>query len=354
MIQICVTADYEVFLGKNYFSVENVLVEKANYAAKLMNQNSISISFFVDSLYLKYLSRNGQNDEFTMLKRNVNDLYSAGNDIELHIHPHWNYCSGIDAFTFDQNYYRLSRIADLHGNEKVIEIADEAYNFLVNDIMGSYSDYRVTAFRAGGWSLQPCSIVLPHLRSKGIFIDSSVLKNCKSKKNRIEYFDYKKCPQKPIWLFDSSQEVIKETNNITDNTFVEIPVLTASGFSASVHKIERMVARKLNPPKAYKKMGESCLTKKTTFEKLLDIVTEPIRFTVDNMDDIDFYFRYLDKVKNQSNGVACFYFHPKLLQEGAVESFVDHIRSLDNSYFSLSTIKQIGTNDNVKGLNKND
>ena len=272
----------------------------------------IPIDFFVDVQYLMKLQKEGFEDDFNMLRENIRSLYSRGNAIDLHIHPHWMFASLRDnGYSFDSRYYTLSGFCNNNGVDSIGLIFANSYNFLKNQIMDGIDEYSINAYRAGGWSLTPLHEIKNELIQNHIRIDSSILPRCYSGKNDVAYYDFRKIKNTEPWFLD------EKTCGEFDTRILEIPIYTIPWYFVLGHRVlQAFKVRFTNDRKFFseKKKGKSCLIAKSKMKRLLDFLFSPYRLSLDSASEIDFVFKIIHKLsKKKKDSVVCLYFHPKLL-----------------------------------------
>lgn len=216
-MNIYLTLDYELFMGVNSGSVQNCLITPTNKLIEMMDKYKIKATFFVDGCYLLRLKE--LKDKYEKLNqdwKNITDqlsrLSSEGHDIELHIHPQWydaKYVKG--KWVTNRKYYKLS---DFSKTDAAI-IFKESKSVLYN-----ITGIEPVAFRAGGYSIQSADYV-SLFRSNNIKIDSSVLRNKKTKKTDLQFYNYSELPSKNIYRF--SDNIINEKQ---DGEFIEASIST--------------------------------------------------------------------------------------------------------------------------------
>lgn len=328
MVYICLTADYEVFLGKNYSNIDEVLVAPMNKVGFMLEKKRVQTTIFVDILFFDYLLRHNEEATFNSLKNNICNMHKLGHSIQVHIHPHWLKTEGdLYFYSFDKKYYRLSNFAD--EQEDIIRYS---INFLKKKIMSDYTNYSPIAFRAGGWSIQPESKILETLFDNGVVVDSSVVKNSFSGKGKIEFYDYRNCPKSDFWSI-SPYSHINTISTSQKKSIIEIPVYTINGVGITFYKILNAIKRRFMPHKRKnQKKGISCLGKKTKFQRFKSLLFEPIRFSLDNPEHISLYLKTIKRLsKKRKNSIVCMYFHPKLLDDSAInefEHFIDEAKRM--------------------------
>ena len=181
---------------------------------EICRKNNIHITVFVDASYLYRLKELSSNypqlvRDFDAVTNNVRRIVSEGHDVQLHIHPQWYFCTydGKD-WTMDWEHYKLS---DMPESDAFRLFKDS--KLLLEDIVG----YKLTAFRAGGYSIQDFNYK-DCFKENGIIYDSSVLTGCKFITDTHKY-DFVGLP-KTIYSFNTIEEPIE------GGTFIEVPIAT--------------------------------------------------------------------------------------------------------------------------------
>lgn len=225
MLNIVISFDYELFMGQNYVSEEEVLIAPTYKLSKMLQSIGVSATFFADVLCPMRYRELGLSQFPDSFDRQLQDLYHYGHDVQLHIHPHWLKATQVgNNVTFDRKYYRIHNWMKENGDTKPIQELIHKGKEYILEVMGSVSDYKCIAFRAGGYCLQPESIIAPLLFSEGIRIDSSVCYGQAYNSDGMAY-DYKNLPRKPNFFFNEKiglRDVV-QTKPCTGGIF-EVPV----------------------------------------------------------------------------------------------------------------------------------
>jgi 2-polyprenyl-3-methyl-5-hydroxy-6-metoxy-1,4-benzoquinol methylase len=185
---IAITLDYETWqpipIGKQ-INWDLDVVRPTEQICNFFEQQAIKITLFVEVAELIYLSKHDK-DIFIKIKAQLHDLYSRGHDVQLHIHPSWLPQYGAkyveSSWFWDDNYSSCGVTA-----MKDSLFIDECYEFLTKLIREVDCNYRITCFRAGGYSIQPSNSVYKALTALGVSCDSSVFHNGSSGKRKFNF-----------------------------------------------------------------------------------------------------------------------------------------------------------------------
>ena len=215
-MNIVVSLDYEIYFGKRSGSVERTLIEPTNALCDIAQRNGIVLVFFVDVGYLLRLKQQARQhfalkSDHDSVMRQLDTLVSAGHELHLHVHPHWEDSVWTDGgWRFDMQRYRLHDFSD----PQIAEIISR-YTQALRTIAGDRSAF---AFRAGGWSIQPFDRLREPLLKAGILIDSTVYANGRQDGDGQRY-DFTQTPRVSRWRFEHDPLQIDP-----NGSFLEIPI----------------------------------------------------------------------------------------------------------------------------------
>jgi peptidoglycan/xylan/chitin deacetylase (PgdA/CDA1 family) len=219
-VNIFLTYDYELFFGSATGSVEKCMIEPTDELLQIAKNYAVKMVFFVDVGYLIKLSEfmpnnpTLQNDN-AKVRKQLTQIMAEGHDIQLHIHPHWEKSFYADGKwnIITENAYKLSDFSD----EEIKRIVT-TYKSYLDDIIG----YKTTAFRAGGWCIQPFHRLKDIFKELEIKFDSSVFPGGKFSSSEYAY-DFTKAPHQSSYHF-SDDECKEDTNGY----FREYPISSVS------------------------------------------------------------------------------------------------------------------------------
>lgn len=211
-----ISFDYELFLGEKSGTLLKSLIEPTEIILKILHNKANSI-FFIDSLYILKLEEQVRN-EFLIVKEQIQKIIKEGHDIGFHFHPQW-----IDAYrigeewTFNSfNNYSFRNLS----NEKLSYYFNTSFNLLCDIAKEIKKDYKILAFRAGGWCIQPFIRIKELFIKNELEIDMSVLPGMKNE-NLIGGFDFSFINKMNyFWSFENDP-LIEEKGR-----FYEVPVTT--------------------------------------------------------------------------------------------------------------------------------
>lgn len=186
----------------------------------VMEQNGFRGNFFVDYLMfseLEKLSDERAVSDLKLLKDQVRDMVRRGHRIELHLHPHWidaKY-NGDGTWDFsDFTHYSLSSLDE----GTIVDMFVNGTSYLTALAREVETNYKIVAFRAGGWAVQPFDKLKKGFEAAGIIIDSSTAFGI-YKYMKESYYDFRGMPYKAYYRFEDNV-----CDEVKDGTFIEIPI----------------------------------------------------------------------------------------------------------------------------------
>lgn len=215
-VNIFLTYDYELFFGEDTGSVEKCLIEPTDRLLELSERYGCKMTFFVDVGYLIKLEEFAKqfpelNKDSQVVKDQISRMISTGNDVQLHIHPHW-----------ERSFYQEGKwVVNTDGAYKLSDFSDDE----ITSIVTRYKQYldqligrETSTFRAGGWCIQPFNRLEKVFKELDLIYDSSVFPGGKFSSPHYD-FDFTKAPKKARYRFDTDV-CVEETNGY----FTEFPI----------------------------------------------------------------------------------------------------------------------------------
>ncbi len=215
-MNVLLTFDYELFFGSNSGSAEKCLIQPTDRLLQLGESYGAKMTFFLDAGYLKRLKEEEKKHlslrgDYEKVSAQIRKIVDRGNEIGFHVHPHWersSFSNGEWEIVSD-GAYKLNDFS----KEKIDAILDTYYQTVV-EISGT----KPIAYRAGGWCVQPFSLIADKLREFGIQYDSSVMPGMAFQSPHYA-FDFQNAPQKDYYKF--ATDVCVED---TQGEFTELPI----------------------------------------------------------------------------------------------------------------------------------
>ena len=240
LINIVVSADYELFLGRNYVSHDEVLFGPTYEFLQVCDELRIPLTLFADVCSVWAHEQSGLNEYVTKFERQLISAARSGHDVQLHLHPHWLFSTCRDGqwlISTDKMYLsELSQHPDTNSAPNVIRRGREYLTGLLTPVS---ENYRCIAFRAAGLALQPGEEeLIGHLLDNGILIDSSIAKGLKVSIDTIT-IDYTDIPEKANWRMNRSSGISREGAD----GLLEVPIASfKSSLTARMGFIKRRAA----------------------------------------------------------------------------------------------------------------
>ncbi len=228
MLYICFGFDYELFLGDNYLSFDDILFKPSNKIVEVFNKNKCTATFFADVLCaLQMKSDLSFSKEVKSFENQLSNFVYRGMDVQLHIHSNWLTSNISDGqLSISASKYKIHDY-DFSKDGKANEIIKESIIYLNKICSSAKPDYRCIAYRAGGFMIQPENVLFESLLKNGICIDSSIVPFMKNGNEKTGYFyNFLKCPKNtPNWFINYKCGYSFKACYSDDSIF-EIPLLT--------------------------------------------------------------------------------------------------------------------------------
>lgn len=320
------TFDYEIFFGESG-SVQKCILEPTERLIEIFRRYNMKATFFVDTNYLLRLKEENEitKKDYFLIEAQLIKLVSEGHRIELHLHPHWIdavYLNESNTWNFTSyDKYRLHSLS----TEEIKRNFFEGVSLLEKIAHKIDKKYKVIAFRAGGWCIEPFNILVSSFLEIGLRIDSSVAYGLK-RIDKVQNFNFKKAPKKEFYNFSNSSIVIDEKG-----PFIELPITTYKinffeRLQNFITKKNRKVALHIGDGKGiYEKEKKTYINIKNKF--VFSIYT---MFDIDMILDIQYLFK---KTISQKKHHIVFIGHPKLLDENSFH-FITLISNEKNITFN--------------------
>ena len=241
-MNIFLTLDYELFLGGSTGSPENCLFKPMKHFTDMLNKYNIKTTIFVDAAYLLRMKqqKNKNNQlaiDFSEVCKNIVLLKNQGHNIQLHFHPQWLFSDYINGkWHLNTKYYKLS---DLPREQAIKFVAEskELLEIIINK--------KITAFRAGGFSIQSFDNYIELFDHCNLIIDSSVLRG-EYINSYLHEYDYRNIPQKSIYSFSSDVKIEDLDGKYKELSIASIP------HKSIIYFMKNEIARnKFNPIKVW-------------------------------------------------------------------------------------------------------
>ena len=337
---ILLTLDYELFFAKSG-TAEKSIIEPTNKLIEVLKELRIPATFFVDTMYLAALqsSHDTKNQRtFSFIKNQLQEIIKSGSRIELHLHPHWidaAYGDGLWEFP-TLKHYKLSSLT----SEQLEAAFSEGIKILHDIAREVYPNYQVACFRAGGWCIEPFSIIKSLMEKHNIYADSSVCPGLYMN-GSIHKIDYRDIKMSSFYRFSGNVRSCE-----INGKFLEIPV---NGFvvnawdrflwllkSRIFYNDSVIWGDGVGIPSIY---NQGRLNK---FIALLKNESYYSQFSLDNYVDK----KLLNKImKATSYTLITFVAHPKTI----TKSSLDAIRYFKSKGYAFSTLQKVA-NENIQNI----
>lgn len=214
-VKLLLSVDYEIF-GNGDGDIECCVIKPAERIRAIVEDAGGVLTLFVDALEFAAMQEvDDLRYQADKVIAQLQAFVSAGHRVELHLHPQW-----LNAHWEKQHWsldHRKWRIGDL-SRKDVHQSIQYGMNWLLEVLRTTDPEYRIVAFRAGGWCIQPSANTLKILNNEGIVIDSSVAPSLRETAKE-GWFDFSEAMTKPYWRV--RDDVCKEDH---EGSLWEVPI----------------------------------------------------------------------------------------------------------------------------------
>jgi hypothetical protein len=337
--KLLITFDYELFLGNRSGSVDECLIEPTNKVLQVIEQHDCKAIFFVDTTHLLTLKKHFHlaacKNDFNTVTQHIANIAARGHEVFPHLHPHW-----LDAeYLPSTNEWRLLKTDQYRFYNINQQHRDELFNesiALLNEVIKPLKPhYRVDAYRAGGWCIQPFDTFMPYFKKNHILYDFSVLGKFYLFSN-AQYFDFSSAPDKPIYRFEDDVTIEQPEGPFTEFNISSLPIsqsvqLLNKIFLKLYYKITNDHSFKRGEGQIAVKIDPSLKKPTLTGYDILNSNWERVAIELMSAIKQKTYFSYLNR-----NEYMHFISHPKMLTNHTISMF-NRFLKYATTHFSVET-----------------
>lgn len=343
-MNIYITLDYELFLGKVPGTPENCLLRPMEAIIQVLEKTDTKLTIFADGAYLvrmEELKKYPQlKSDLQNVLNNIKEISERGHSVQYHFHPQWLYSKYDEngGWIMDLDHYKLSDVP--------MEKLSASFKKGV-DIIEGVTGKKMIAFRAGGFSLCSYEWYGPLFRENGIIIDSSVKPG--EKENSIyQVYDYCQAPRKSSYCF--KEDICKECSDDKD-AFIEVPISSTKGVMWLYYfLVLRKQYKRIYQPTMKYGDGYSVNTQSSKIGKIWDVVKKLFRryaftATIDPSFSIEILSAVYEEYERRGVDSLLLIGHPKSATDISIknlEKFIGDMKSRGNDFRTLDTIVSKG------------
>jgi len=218
-LRLFLTFDHELPLGSLKTSYNKALFDPTERLLELANRKSITVTLFTDILSGIRFHEWDRIGFYEPYQNQLQHAVSQGHDVQLHLHPHWLTSGYENGLVIPSHDYSLANFE--HGKEiNIGEIVKMGVNTLEGICRKANPSYKVLAYRAGGYNIEPASKeIFSQLAQNGIRFDSSVVLKYYFVSS-LSLVDFRKTPAMPNWFIGSDGNF----RQAAESGIFEIPV----------------------------------------------------------------------------------------------------------------------------------
>ncbi|HLD44328.1 MAG TPA: polysaccharide deacetylase family protein [bacterium] len=328
MNQIVLTFDYELFLGAHSGTAQKCLLEPTSAILQILKEHNATGIFFIDASYLLHLVAQ-RHPDFEKVRAQIIEMAKAGHDFGLHLHPQW-----LDAVPLNGNEWTFKtheryRLQSLGERERGALIASgkEMIEEIVQQVCPAY---KVQAFRAGGWCVQPFQELKNHMLSQGLHYDFSVRPGIANNDNEQAAYDFTKAPQeKDYWRFENDPCLPQELGK-----FFEVPMTSVKISGRTLLKNYFQMRRSARCGD-----GQGLRKPKPLAKQILRLLLSELRSSTLDLASVDLVMKQLKKGRQKKRLFQVWVHHPKLWTAKTHQALKTLL--LETKTLSFSDVKRI-------------
>jgi hypothetical protein len=234
--QILLTYDVELYFGKDSGTAQECIIVPLRALLDVFKKNRVRATFFIDTIYLQLLKENEkERNNYQKIVEILQEFVSIGCSLELHLHPHWLDAEYQQSGRWVFNSYKNFSLCTL-SSDKILDLFLSGVGCIEEIARPVDSNYKVRAFRAGGWQIEPFEIIRHALDKTSIYIDSSVASGV-CIVGEIHDSDFRMFPDFSAYRFSESPKF-----EDSGGKYIEIPISTFH-YSFPIRLYKKIAAR---------------------------------------------------------------------------------------------------------------
>jgi hypothetical protein len=202
---VLIEDDNEI-LGNGLGNVADLQYLPAMFLMKVADRYNVKISFMVDVAHQLALKANSRIPDIrvqsALWDETVLYMKERGHDVQLHLHPQWNNATYKNGYFYVGTNWNLGRCNPETQSSLIVKSVD----YLTSLLCKKFPEYKVCAFKAGSWGLQPSSNLITEFEKIGIKILIGVRDGLKVLSQGI---DYTNLEEKHLPFYPQSEDLTR-------------------------------------------------------------------------------------------------------------------------------------------------
>ncbi len=202
---VLIEDDFEV-MGNGLGNVAELQYLPALSLMNIADKYGAKLTFMVDVAHQLTMKKNLDHTEVRMQSKLWDEtvllMAERGFDVQLHLHSQWVNSVYKDGFHHVTDVWNIGRLLP----EEQIELVNEGVQYLENLLRPDHPAYKVCAFKAGSWGLQPSEHILSVLDKAGIKIIMGMRDGMKIEGQSV---DYSGMEEKDLPYYGSRKDITK-------------------------------------------------------------------------------------------------------------------------------------------------
>ena len=336
-INLLLTFDHELPLGNLRGSYEDALFKPTYKLLELAKKVEVPITLFTDILSAVQFKGWDYEGFYKPYKEQLQKALASGHEVQLHVHPHWLTTTFEHGNYFPSSDFGLSCFRN-HALYSIENIIGAACKNLLDICREAVPDYNITAYRAGGYNIEPASSdIFRALFRNGIMYDSSIPLGYYYA-SAISEIDFRTLPQTANWHISENGNFRKAAHE----GILEIPIATKPKSFFEIPTRFRLKKYAFRAPISHGNMIHE--GRDPSFGQKLKMFLSPRLLSFDNhTQDAEYLMSILDynvkKFRNQEEISLAACSHPKTMGSYALQMMEEFVEKASKKYPELRFVK---------------
>ncbi|MBE7418015.1 MAG: hypothetical protein HS128_09725 [Ideonella sp.] len=212
---ILIEDDFELY-GNGLGDVASLQYLPTMAFLNMLDDAGVRVTFMVDVAQHLFLTSQRKHDRHVaqqcdLWEHTVRSIAERGHDVQLHLHPQWLGASRRGGFNLLDKRWNIG----LYAPEQQRQLVTHAVAYLRSLLKVVIEGYRVVAYKAGSWGMQPSRVLFETLADEGIKIVIGAREGMHIPANQVDFrgMEEASLPYHPD--FDDLRKVSERPNGIT-------------------------------------------------------------------------------------------------------------------------------------------
>ena len=236
---ILVEVDFEI-KGNGLGNVADLQYMPALTLMDIADKYNAKITFMVDVAHQLALKANTEFPEIrvqsTLWDETVLLMKERGHDVQLHLHPQWLNAAYKNGYFYLDDNWNLGRCDPAIQHKLIVDSVE----YLTSLLCEKFPEYRVCAFKAGSWGIQPSTNLQTEFEKIGIHIIMGVRDGLKVLSQGI---DYTGLEEKHLPYYPDAGDITKISENFRNVVVIPLQPYAPDLVTLSKYVLNQVVAK---------------------------------------------------------------------------------------------------------------